>query len=96
MTVEDLVAHITAEGIGMLVVDSLTKFWQLEASASDVQMARGIGILMDIARTYVERGDRVIHHTREFCGGGEDLLDVAGSYAVLAGQSPERRWDARG
>ncbi len=58
-------------------------------------MTRRIGILMEIARTS-NVAIVVIRHTPKSGGGGEDLLDVAGSYAVLARQTPERRWNARG
>ena len=81
-TIEELVGYIATEEIGMLIVDSLTKFWQLEDSASDVQVTREIGILMEISRM-ANMAVVVIHHTRKSGGGGEDLLDVAGSYAVL-------------
>ena len=70
---------IKDNGIGLLVVDSLSKFWAIEDENDATQVTAELGRLLDLAR---QAGVAVIviHHLRK--SGGVDNLDVRGSGAI--------------
>lgn len=78
-TDDQLARFIKDNEIGLLVVDSLSKFWAIEDENDATQVTAELGRLLDLAR---QTGVAVIviHHLRK--SGGTDNLDVRGSGAI--------------
>jgi len=80
-TDEQLSRYVTDNGIGLIVIDSLSKFWNLTDENDAAQVTPEIGRLLTITRE-TEVGVIAIHHLRK--SEGNELTDVRGSGALNA------------
>ncbi len=73
--------HIKSQNIDIVVIDSLTRFWQVNDENDARQVAKGLVPLLELAR---ETGVAIwaIHHARK--GGGQNEDAFRGSTDVLA------------
>jgi DNA-binding transcriptional ArsR family regulator len=75
-----IAAHIRAHDIGFVVIDSLSKFWDVEDENDARQVELAITPIAYLART-THVALPLIHHNRK--SGGEDGEELRGSSAVL-------------
>src|SRR5205807_3883734 len=66
--------------VGLIVVDSLSKFWSLRDENDAVQVERAIGTILEHCRA-CRAAVVLIHHLRK--SGGAENLDTRGSGALL-------------
>jgi hypothetical protein len=79
---KELEAFITRRGIGLVVVDSLGKFWTGVRDWSDKSQITTVSIpLLEVARR-TRCAFVLVHHNRK--SGGEDGLEAAGSHEIAA------------
>ena len=77
----DLADYITEHGIGLLIIDSLSKYWTIEDENDAVQTTRALEELRGLAEA-TDCAIVLIYHVRK--SGGEDGLDTRGSGAITA------------
>lgn len=77
----DLQAYIQEHGIGLVVIDSLSKFWAVEDENDAVQVTAAIEEIRHLALV-TDAAIVLIDHTRK--SGGEDGTDIRGSGAKTA------------
>ena len=77
----DLEAYIKEHGIGLVITDSLSRYWAVEDENDSVQVTRAIRDIRNLALE-TDAAVVLIDHTRK--SGGEDGNDVRGSGAKTA------------
>lgn len=77
----DLEAFIKEYAIGLVVIDSLSKYWDVQDENDSVQVTHAIQALRELALN-TDCAIVLIHHTRK--SGGQDGMEVRGSGALTA------------
>jgi hypothetical protein len=72
---------VTEHEIGLVIIDSLSRFWTVEDENDAAQVTTAMGELLAFARS-ANVAVIVIHHTRK--SGGSDGSDIRGSGAIAA------------
>jgi hypothetical protein len=76
--------YIAEQGIGLVVVDTLTRFWSVEDENDNAQVARALEPLIELAHE-TNACILLVHHTRKNPGeGGTPGRDIRGASALLA------------
>jgi KaiC/GvpD/RAD55 family RecA-like ATPase len=77
----DVSVYVREHGIGLVVVDSLSKYWDIQDENDAAQVSAALRHIRAIAAA-TDAAVVLIHHTRK--SGGEEGMDVRGSSAITA------------